>query len=97
MVATIYQTASVIACSAIAFMGVFMAINRMGRSTCHIARAAWVFITTAAFGVLVGPLYGRMPSDLAETVMYVGVAFFLVFDRREVFKSEKAGSPKTTP
>lgn len=85
MTPAIFNWVSVIACLCIVFMGVFMAINHMGKGTSHWVRWAWILITTAAFAILVGPLYGRTPSDMAETAMFVGIAIFLGFDRRRHF------------
>lgn len=78
----LFQVGSALACLPICFMGLFMAINNMTHCTSHAMRFAWVAITTAAASVVLGPLFGRVPSDFVEMIMYIGVAVFLAVDRR---------------
>jgi hypothetical protein len=70
------------ACLLIVFTGLFMAINNMSRCTDHVVRMAWVCITTGAFGVLAGAIYGHTQATVADTVLHIGVAIFAIGDRR---------------
>lgn len=63
--------------------GVFGVIRRMNRCTPHGMRFAWLAMTTGAFGVLLRPLYGASPPSLWETILLVGIAFYIAFDRRQ--------------
>lgn len=74
------------ACAVIAFTGVFMAVNNMSRCTDRVIRLAWIFITTGAFGVLAGVMYGQTQSSIADVALHVGVAIFAYADRRRYRK-----------
>lgn len=63
--------------------GLFFVVNSMDRRTSHVVRLAWVVMTTVALCVLLDPLYGnwRCPN-LRETVLLVGLAIYVGFERR---------------
>lgn len=77
---------NICACSVIFCTGLFMAVNNMSRCTDHAIRLAWVCITTGAFGVLAGALYGQMQAGIAEVVLHIGLAIFAFVDRRRYRK-----------
>jgi hypothetical protein len=58
------------------------AINRMSGCTCNGMRIAWLALTTGALGVLVGPLYGNALPGAWGTVLHVGIALHVIFERR---------------
>ncbi|WP_052451979.1 hypothetical protein [Noviherbaspirillum autotrophicum] len=62
--------------------GLFGAINSMSRCTRHGIRLAWVFLVTAALAVLVSPLYGQTSPSPMEVLRNVGVALFVLANRR---------------
>lgn len=62
--------------------GLFSVINSMGRHTGHGMRIAWLAMTTGAFGVLLGPLFGHPPPGPYWTGLLVGFALFVIFERR---------------
>lgn len=78
----ILHLTSLVACSALVLLGMFNAINGMSKDTCHPVRFAWVFITTAAMGGLLGELYGHQPASIVQISMEIGVALYLFMDRR---------------
>jgi hypothetical protein len=59
-------------------------INQMGRGTCNGMRVAWIALTTGALGVLAGPVFGYPPPGIWGTVLHVGIALHVVFERRRV-------------
>jgi hypothetical protein len=63
-------------------IGLFQAVNNMSATTDRWIRMAWVFITTGAFGVLTGPMFGYTLPPAAEVVLNVGIAIFVIHDRR---------------
>ena len=63
-------------------VGLFGAINNMSRCTRHGIRIAWVMLTTGAFAVLLGPLYGDTNPTWAEVILNAGCALFVVANRR---------------
>ena len=82
MMTNLLLVIDVIACGITFLFGTFTAINGMDKKTGHWIRAAWVLVTVGALAIIIGPLYGRTPPDLAETVFSVGLAIFVMVDRR---------------
>lgn len=62
--------------------GLFFAIKNMSRCTKASIRFAWIFMTTGAAGVLLAPLFGVRAPSMPETVLMVGVAVFIICERR---------------
>jgi hypothetical protein len=58
------------------------AINQMGRITCNGMRVAWIALTTGALGVLAGPIFGYPAPGMWGTVLHVGIALHVIFERR---------------
>lgn len=73
---------STVAAAVILVRGMFFSIPRMDRCTPHGIRLAWLAMTTGALGVLVRPLYGARPPSMWETALLVGIALYVLFDRR---------------
>jgi len=72
-----------IAAAVILINGLFFTINRMGRHTRHGIRFAWMVMVTGSLGVLLGPLFGYPPPSPAATLMHIGFALFVMFNRRK--------------
>lgn len=68
----------------IVLRGVLYAANAMTHRTNFFIRISWVFMTTAAMAVLVGPLYGIYQVSVSGSLMQLGVAIFILRDRREL-------------
>lgn len=62
--------------------GLFFAIKQMGRCTKASIRFAWISMTTGALGVLIAPIFGVRSPSFPETVLMVGVAIFIICERR---------------
>lgn len=62
--------------------GLFSVINAMGHATRHGMRCAWIILTTSALGVLVGPLFDKPVPSPYWTGILVGIALYILFDRR---------------
>lgn len=62
--------------------GLFHAINNMSSATDRWIRFGWILLTTAAFGILVGPVFGYFLPTMVETVLNVGVVLYVLNDRR---------------
>lgn len=73
---------NLIAAAVILGKGVFFVINRMDRHTRHSIRFAWLVMTTGALGIVIAPLYGYAHPDMWGTALSVGVALYVVCDRR---------------
>jgi hypothetical protein len=58
------------------------AINQMGRITCNGMRITWIALTTGALGVLAGPIFGYPTPGICGTVLHVGIALHVIFERR---------------
>lgn len=70
------------ACAIVLCAGMFLAINNMSRCTDRAIRWAWILLTTGAFGVLIGIVYGNFSPSIADVALHVGVAIFAFSDRR---------------
>lgn len=57
-------------------------VNNMGRETRHGIRYAWVGLTTAAFSILISPLFGEVNPSRSEVFFTVCVALFVLANRR---------------
>ncbi|HYD58980.1 MAG TPA: hypothetical protein VEC35_01400 [Noviherbaspirillum sp.] len=74
-----------LAAAAVIFgVGLFGAINNMSRCTKHGIRFAWVVMVTGAGAVLLGPVYGSPTPTWSDVVLNVGIAAFVVTNRRRV-------------
>lgn len=73
---------NIAAAAVVVVHGVFAVINSMGRHTGHGMRIAWAVLTTGALGVMVGPLFGKLPPGPSWTCMLVGIALSIIFERR---------------
>jgi uncharacterized membrane protein HdeD (DUF308 family) len=62
--------------------GIFSVINSMSHRTGHAMRFAWVMLTMGALGVLVGPVFGRLPPGPSFTFVLAGLAVSIIVDRR---------------
>lgn len=62
--------------------GLFFAIKNMNRCTSTGIRFAWIFMTTGALGVLIAPVFGARSPTIPETVLLVGFAIFIHYERR---------------
>lgn len=80
---TILTILNMAAAAVIVAHGVFAVINSMGRHTGHGMRLAWSILTTGALGVLVGPLFDKLPPGPSWTIMLVGLAASILFERRK--------------
>jgi hypothetical protein len=86
MIPVVYKVITLASCGSIVFMGLFLAINRMGPNTSHVVRMAWILITCGAFGVGLTQIVGHVPvPSAAQTMDWFGTAMFLAFDRRNYF------------
>lgn len=86
MIPILCKVVTVTACVSIVFMGLFMALNKMGPSTSHVVRFAWILITWGAFGVGLAQIFGHDTAPtLVQTVGWLGTGLFLAFDRRDYF------------
>lgn len=68
--------------SIIVLHGLFSVINAMGHGTRHGIRAAWIVMTTGALGILLGPLFNKPTPGPYWTGILVGIALFILSDRR---------------
>lgn len=62
--------------------GLFHVINAMGHGTRHGMRCAWIVLTTGALGVLLAPLFDKPVPSPYWTGILVGIALYILFDRR---------------
>lgn len=85
MIPSLLQWTTILACAGIVLMGMFMAINNMGRCTRHVVRFAWILITCGAFGTIAGQLSGHPAPGIAECMGWLGISLFVAFDRRKYF------------
>lgn len=70
------------AASVVFVCGLFFAIKNMSRCTKTSIRFAWIFMTTGALGVLIAPVFTVRSPTIPETVLMVGVAIFIICERR---------------
>lgn len=76
-------TLNMLAAAVILVRGMFGVIRMMNKCTPHGMRVAWLAMTTGAAGVLISPFYMIRIPTLWETALWVGVALYIIFDRRE--------------
>lgn len=62
--------------------GLFYGLNRTTCGTPVNVRVFWICLTIGAFCVVTAPLFGTWRPSLGETLVLVGVATFVVFERR---------------
>lgn len=79
MLLAIYLTAALL----ILCQGLFYIINHMGRHTPHLARLAWLLLTTGALDVAIGPVFGRMCAPTyGDAVLMAALAGYLLWRGR---------------
>lgn len=66
----------------IAHKGLFHVLNSMSKHTYFPVRLAWVLMTTGAFAVISGPIFGLYMTGTISTLIHMGVAVFVFSDRR---------------
>jgi len=79
---TLLLTLNSLASMVIVFYGVFSVINAMSHATRAGMRTTWVALTTGALGVLLAPLFGKPTPGPYWTAVLVGIALYILFDRR---------------
>lgn len=62
--------------------GLFFVIKNMTWCTKAGIRLAWLCMTTGALGVLIAPMFSVRTPSIAETVLLVGFAIFIIYERR---------------
>lgn len=73
---------NMVAAAVVFVSGLFFAIKNMSLCTKFSIRFAWIFMTAGAFGVLVAPFFRVRAPSISETVLLVGMAVFIVCERR---------------
>lgn len=73
---------NIVAACVILWKGIFHVVNHMSKHTSFAQRWAWIFMITGAFAVVVGPFFGIIYASGIITLIHVGVAMFVLSDRR---------------
>jgi hypothetical protein len=73
---------NVIAALVVLLYGVLFVANSMSHKTSFLVRASWVFLSTGAFAISVGPLFGVAQYSMGATCMNLGLAVFILGNRR---------------
>lgn len=74
--------ASMCAAAVIFIYGLFSVVNKMTVCTSFGVRCSWIFMTTGALGVLIGPFFSMRPLPMPVTVLLVGIATYVIFEPR---------------
>lgn len=82
MIALVLFVLNLLAALVIFVSGLFFSVNRMTRCTPLRVRLTWICLTAGAFGVLIGPVFGTRQPNLAETLILIGMAAFVLYERR---------------
>jgi hypothetical protein len=91
MIPIVYKVLTVASCIVIVLMGTFTAINKMGPSTNHIVRFAWILITCGALGVCLTQIFNECAPTpgVSQTMAWFGLCIFLACDRRKYFTQNR--------
>lgn len=74
MLPAIYLAAALV----ILCRGLFHTINHMGRRTSLLSRLVWLLLTTGALDILIGPVFGRLPSpSYGDALLLAALAWYL--------------------
>jgi hypothetical protein len=74
---------TLVAAATIFIRGLFSFINNMTRHTQIGFRIAWICMTTGSFGILLSPLFTAYRPTMWETILLVGLAVYVAFNRRQ--------------
>lgn len=79
---TVMLLLNIISSLIIVWKGVFHVINCMTKHTRFIVRLAWIWMTVGAVAVLAGPLFGVYITGTYGTLIHMGLALFILSERR---------------
>lgn len=82
MISTMLTVISMCAAAVIFISGLFSAVNKMTRCTSVGIRFSWIFLTTGSLGVLISPFFHVRTLSISETILLVGIASYIIFERR---------------